>query len=228
MSTYAAYVRVSTQRQGRSGLGIEAQANRIREFVGESGEILDWFREHESGAKAERPELERALTLCELTGATLVVATLSRLSRDVMFLETVKRRCEVGGFEFRCADMPDANGFMLGVMAQLAQYEREQISVRTSQALQAARSRGIKLGSPLGAKPFEGKRQIGAERAGEAHRARANAWAEKRRPLIESLLGEGLSNKAIARELAARKIATPRGGTWDGSAVRRLRQRLGV
>ena len=192
MIRYVAYGRVSTARQGRSGLGLSAQRHRIKEFVGNSGKIIDWHEEHESGAKSDRPELEKALTTCELTGATLVVATLDRLSRDVMFLETVKRRCTDGGFEFRCADMPDANGFMLGVMAQLAQYERERIRERTRGALQAAKRRGVKLGCPLGARPFEGKRDIGAKRAGVVHKAKADKWAEKRRGIVSELVSAGV------------------------------------
>lgn len=228
MNRYVAYIRVSTARQGRSGLGLSAQRQRISEFVGNSGEIVSWFEEHESGGKADRIELEKALTQCELTGATLVVATLDRLSRDVLFLETVKRRCAEGGFEFRCADMPDANSFMLGVMAQMAQYERERISERTKAALQAAKRRGVRLGGPNGAQPFEGKRELGAARAGESHKATADAWAVKRKPVIAELVEAGFSNRAIARELTARGITTRRGGSWTATGVQRLRQRLGL
>ena len=113
MTDFVAYIRVSTARQGRSGLGLDAQRQRILDFVG-SNEVIAWHEEHESGAKSDRPELERALSACELTGSTLLVATLDRLTRDVAFLETVKRRCEIGGFAFRCADMPDATEFVLG------------------------------------------------------------------------------------------------------------------
>ncbi len=88
MTVYVAYTRVSTARQGRSGLGLAAQRHRIKDFVDNSGEIVEWFEEHESAARS-RPELERALTACELTGGTLLIATLDRLSRDVLFLETV-------------------------------------------------------------------------------------------------------------------------------------------
>lgn len=225
---YVGYVRVSTTRQGCSGLGLSAQYHRIKEFVGTAGEIAAWYEEHESGAKADRLELERALTTCELTGATLVVATLDRLSRDVMFLETVKRRCADGGFEFRCCDMPDANSFMLGVMAQMAQYERERISERTSAALQAAKRRGVKLGGPLGAQPFEGKRDIGAKRAGVVHKAKADEWAEKRKPLIAELVAAGHSNSAVARELTARGVNTRRGGDWTATGVSRIKARLGL
>ena len=225
---YLAYIRISTARQSRSGLGLLAQRQRITEFVGTAGEIAAWHEEHESGAKTDRPELEKALTACELTGATLVVATLDRLSRDVMFLETVKRRCSDGGFEFKCADMPDANSFMLGVMAQLAQYERERISERTRAALQAAKRRGVKLGCPLGAQPFDGRREVGAARAGVSHRRRADEWAEKRKPVIAELVAAGHSNSGIARELNTGGVNTRLGGSWTATGVARIRARLGL
>lgn len=230
---YVAYVRVSTDRQGKSGLGLDAQRRRIAEFVGDAGEVVAWHEEHESGTRADRPELEKALTLCELTGATLLTATLDRLSRDVMFLETVKRRCEAGGFGFKCADMPDADSFILGVMAQVAAYERRRISERTRAALAAARDRGVRLGGAApdhpGGRLFDGRRGLGAERAGEASRRRADQWAAKRRPVLESMVRQGLSNRGIARELTRRRITTPRGGgAWTATQVRRLRERLGL
>lgn len=228
MSRYVAYTRVSTARQGRSGLGLEAQRQRIEDFVGSTGEIVAWHEEHESGAKSDRPELERALTACELTGATLLVATLDRLSRDVMFLETVKRRCASGGFGFKCCDMPDADSFTLGIMIQVAAYERQRISERTSAALRAAKRRGVKLGCPLGAQPFEGKRKLGAMRAGESHKAAADQWAEKRRGIMVELVEAGMSLHAMARELTARRITTRRGGAWNSTSVHRLILRLGL
>lgn len=225
MTDYVAYTRVSTARQGRSGLGLAAQRHRIKDFVGNDGEIVEWFEEHESATRS-RPELERALTSCELTGGTLLIATLDRLSRDVMFLETIKRRCETGGFGFKCADMPDADSFMLGILIQVGQYEREKISERTRLALKAAKRRGTKLGNPNGARNFDGKREIGAKRAGDIHRTGANEWASKRKPIIAELVEAGLSNGAIARELTTRKITTRRGGAWSAKSVSRLRARL--
>lgn len=226
MSNYVAYIRVSTQRQGKSGLGLDAQRQRILDFVGDSKMIVRWFKDHESGGKADRDQLEKALSHCELTGATLLVATLDRLSRDVLFLETVKRRCDAGGFDFRCCDMPDANSFMLGVMAQLAQYERERIRERTKAALAQAKARGVKLGSPHGARYLAPHREQAWQKAGETHRTKADNWAEKRRPLIEDMVKEGLSNRAIARKLAEQGINTPRGGAWTATGVKRLLNRL--
>lgn len=113
-------------------------------------------------------------------------------------------------------------------MAQMAQYERERISERTKLALAAARRRGVKLGCPLGAQPFEGKREVGAMRAGESHRQRADEWAAKRRPVIAELVAAGHSNSSIARELTSRGITTRRGGSWTATGVARIRARLGL
>ena len=215
MTDFVAYLRVSTARQNRSGLGLSAQRQRIKDFVGSAGEIVAWHVETESGAKADRPELERALTACELTGATLLVATLDRLSRDVLFLEMVKIRCAANGFDFKCCDMPDADSFMLGIMSQVAQYERERISARTKMALAQAKRRGTVLGNPHGARAFNGHRERGAKRAGAVHRANADTWAEKRREIMVELIEAGLSLRAMAKELTARRITTRRGGCWS-------------
>jgi DNA invertase Pin-like site-specific DNA recombinase len=228
MSKFVAYLRVSTQRQGQSGLGIEAQRERILVFVSGNGEVLAWYEEHESGKKSDRSELAKALDYCEITGATLLVATLDRLTRDVMFLESVKRRCEVAGFDFKCADMPDATPFILGIMGLVAQYERERISERTKAALQAARARGTKLGCPNGARALEPHRSRAAQTAGAGHRKRANEWAEKRRTLVAELVAAGFSNSAMANELNERAIRTRRDGQWTATSVKRLRERLCV
>jgi DNA invertase Pin-like site-specific DNA recombinase len=213
-------------------LGLDAQRRQIREFVQGRGEVVGWYEDHESGAKADREGLEQALGLCEITGSTLIVATLSRLSRDPLALELIKRRCEVGGFEFKCADMPDANAFTLGVFGQLVAYERQRIRETTRAALQAAKRRGVLLGAASpdhpGAALFDGKREAGARRAGERARERADEWAAKRRGVVAELVAQGLSNREIARELTCRRIAAPRGGAWTHVGVARLRRRLGL
>ncbi len=165
--------------------------------------------------------------MCELTGSNLIVATLDRMSRNVLLLETIKRRCEVGGFGFMCADMPEADSFMLGIMAQVAQYEREKIGERTRLALQAAKRRGVKLGNPNRTRNFEGKRTLGARRAGAVHRTKADSWAAKRRGVVAELVAEGLGCSEIAMALAARRITTPRGSLqWTATGVKRLLDRL--
>lgn len=236
MVDYVAYVRVSSRKQVKSGLGLAAQRQRIRDFTtSDSDNVAGWFEDRgESGGKADRAGLEAALTMCELTRSCLLVATLDRLSRDVAFLETVKRRCEAGGFAFKCCDMPEANSFMIGVMISLAAYEREQISDRTRRAMVAAKvkataeGRELNYGNPNGAKAFQGRQGIGAANAAVSHRARADSWASKRRSVLEGLIEAGLSLNAMARELTARKIATRSGGTWTAKAVSRMVARLGL
>jgi DNA invertase Pin-like site-specific DNA recombinase len=225
---YVGYLRVSTDRQGESGLGLEAQRAAIVRHINGNAEVLSWYTETETGKRNDRPELAEALDHCELTGATLVVATLDRLTRDRMFLEMVKRRSRAG-FEFKCADMPDASAFVLGIMADVAEYELAKISQRTKAALAAAKARGVKLGNPRGAAPMAAGRAEGAIRAGERHRAKADSWAEKRRAAVNELVAGGIgSNNAIARELNGRMILTPRNGLWTATSVRRLRERLGI
>lgn len=219
------YYRVSTKRQGRSGLGLNAQKTTVHRYLGDV-EPLAEFVEVESGTKVDRPELERALTMCELTGATLLVATLSRLSRDVMFLETVKARCAAGGFEFKCCDMPQADSFMLGIMAQVAAYESVQVRKRTRDALQEAKRRGIILGAKNGAANFKGREKLGAKRAGDKSMGDANLWAAKRRELVTELQAAGLNLSAIGRELTSRGITTRRGGKWHARTVANLIDRL--
>src|SRR6056297_3989654 len=142
-----AYERVSTARQGRSGLGLEAQRKAIDAFAAaKEGRVLGRFTEVESGGKNDRPELQKALDLARLTGATLVIARLDRLSRNAAFLLTLRD----SGVRFLACDMPEANDLTVGVMALVAEAEREAISRRTKEALAAAKARGVKLGIRIG------------------------------------------------------------------------------
>ncbi len=140
-----AYERVSTARQGRSGLGLEAQRKAIGDFAtSRAADVIGRFTEVESGGKDARPELAKALHLAKLTGATLVIAKLDRLSRNAVFLLTLRD----SGVRFLAVDMPEANDLTVGIMALVAQQEREAISRRTKEALAAAKARGVKLGNP--------------------------------------------------------------------------------
>lgn len=142
---FISYCRVSTVKQGASGLGLEAQQATIARYLnGGSWELLDEFVEIESGKKDDRPELAKALHHCRMTGATLVIAKLDRLSRDLHFISSLQK----AGVEFVACDMPSANKFTVHIFAALAEHEREMISQRTKAALAALKARGVKLGKP--------------------------------------------------------------------------------
>ncbi|QTP55666.1 recombinase family protein [Billgrantia sulfidoxydans] len=218
-----AYQRVSTARQGVSGLGLAAQAQAIEEYAAQRGGIvLASFTEVESGKNNDRPELEKALHLANVTGATLVIAKLDRLSRNAAFLLTLRD----SGVRFIAADMPDANDLTVGVMALVAQQEREAISKRTREALKAAKARGVKLGNPNGAAAL--KRAGKGNSAGvEAIKADADHHALNLAPVVRGLKTEGVTSLgAIADALNSRGMLTPRGGSWHKSSVRNLLNRL--
>jgi DNA invertase Pin-like site-specific DNA recombinase len=211
---FVAYLRVSTARQGRSGLGLEAQREAVQRFICSRGgkTIGPEFVEVESGKRADRPQLAKALNRCRVTGAILVVAKLDRLSRNAAFLMTLRD----SGVEFVAADLPEANTMTVGVMAVVAQHEREAISQRTKAALAAAKSRGTMLG---------GRRRKAAkigdyQRKGvAAARHKAKQAAELRREVLENL--KGLSLNAMADRLNADSVTTSRGGRWTATAVKR-------
>ena len=142
---FVSYLRVSTAKQGRSGLGLEAQREAVRAFLaGRGWPPVAEFVEIESGERDDnRPALDKAMRECRLHGATLVIAKLDRLSRDAHFLLGLQK----GAVPFVCADMPDANEMTVGIMSVIAQAERKMISKRTREALAAAKARGTKLGN---------------------------------------------------------------------------------
>ena len=218
-----AYHRVSTARQGASGLGLEAQTKAIEDFAySQNAEVIGSFTEIESGKNNTRPELKKALHLGEVTGATLVIAKLDRLSRNAAFLLTLRD----SDVKFIAADMPDANDLTVGIMAVIAQQERKAISTRTKDALAAAKARGIKLGNPNGAAALRqaGKGNVDAIRA---IRANADQHAANLAPVIEMLHSEGiLSLGGVALELNRRGILTPQRRRWHKSSVRNLMARL--
>lgn len=215
-SKFVAYLRVSTAKQGRSGLGLEAQREAVRQFVtGRGGKIIaPELVEVETGKRNDRRELAKALKRCRLTGATLVVAKLDRLSRNAAFLMTLRD----SGVDFVAADLPEANTMTVGVMAVVAQYEREAISARTKAALAAAKGRGKQLGGFRAGAPNIGSFQ---RKGVEAARERALHTAEERREPIEALQRENLSLNAIAKRLNTDSVCTSRGGKWTATAVKR-------
>ncbi len=220
---FVAYERVSTLRQGRSGLGLEAQRRAIDEFAASRGAVvIGRFTEVESGGRDSRPDLARALHLARLTGATLVIAKLDRLSRNAVFLLTLRD----SGVRFLAVDMPEANDLTVGIMALVAQQEREAISRRSREALAAAKARGVTLGNPNGAAAL---RRAG--KGGAALRAvvtgNADAHAADLAEVFLDIRAQGHETlRAMAAELNRRGILTRRGGKWHVSSVRNLLCRL--
>ena len=226
MCKIVAYHRVSTDKQGLSGLGLEAQQSAIAAFAAKDGsEIVASFTEVESGKDATRPKLIAALHLAKVTGATLVIAKLDRLSRNAAFLLTLRD----SGVRFIAADMPLANELTIGIMALVAQHEREAISSRTKDALAAAKARGTKLGNPNGASALR-RAGKGNSASRIAASAKADCHASDLRPVIEAMQAEGIVSLAdIAKALTARSMLTPRQGTdWNRSSVRNLLARLSI
>lgn len=218
-----AYIRVSTQKQGRSGLGQDAQRLAIKSFAKQrNARVIETYEEIESGKHSDRPELKKALHLAKVTASTLCIAKLDRLSRNAAFLLTLRD----SGVKFIAADLPDANELTVGILAVVAQAEREAISKRTKEALAAAKARGIKLGNPNGAAPLKraGKGNVDALRAIQAKTA---ARTEDLRPVIDSMREQGhVTLGALANELNSRGFVTPRGRAWYRSSVRNLLARL--
>jgi DNA invertase Pin-like site-specific DNA recombinase len=217
---FVAYYRVSTQKQGRSGLGLAAQRQAVADFLnGGNWKIVGEFTEVESGKKSDRPQLAKALAMCRLHGARLVIAKLDRLSRNAHFLLGLQE----SGVDFVAADMPTANQLTVGIMAVVAQDEAKRISERTKAALQAAKLRGAKLGGFRGAMPTVRMRKLSAE----ALQARTEARVADLTPIIKELQATGKTSlRAIAAGLNDQGIPTARGGEWSSVQVMRILERL--
>lgn len=224
---YVAYYRVSTARQGRSGLGLEAQRAAVLGYLkGTAGRLLGEYTEVESGKRNDRPQLARAIQRAKVSGARLIIAKIDRLSRNAAFLLTLRD----SGVKFVAADMPDANEMVVGIMAIVAQHEREAISKRTKEALAVARKRlakdGRRLGNPNGADALRKARKGNKAAVAEIVRG-ADERAEEYREVLEDVKAKGISSLAgIARELNEREIEAPRGGSWYPASVARLQARL--
>src|SRR5215475_12806885 len=192
---FVAYFRVSTARQGRSGLGLEGQRAAVINYLdGGRWTLVAEFTEIESGANNGRPELAKALAACRLKGATLVIAKLDRLSRDAHFLLGLEK----AGVDFVAVDMPHANRLTVGIMALVADEERRMISARTRAALAAAKRRGVKLGGDRGARLTAKQRAAGVAVRQEQARSRALDLA----PTVKELQAAGFESlRAIAEGL---------------------------
>jgi len=215
---FVAYYRVSTQKQGQSGLGLEAQKETVIRYLnGGSWELVNEFTEVETGkggdALAKRPQLKAALEACKKQKATLVIAKLDRLARNVHFVSGLIE----SGVEFVAADMPQANKVMIQMHAVMSEWERDQISARTKAALAAAKARGVLLGA-AGAQNL--KRNI------EERQAEADAFAQKLKGVVEGMKARGLSQRKMVEELNTLGIKTAQGGEWRLFQLQRLLSRL--
>ena len=215
-----AYYRVSTDKQGRSGLGLEAQREAVRRFMGDDFPPVREFTEVESGKLASRPELAKALAAAKMLRLPLVVAKVDRLARNVAFLEAIL----ASGLEVVFCDIPQVQGamgrFILQQMAAVAQLEAGLISERTKAALKAAKERGKALGGFRGIKvdPSLGRK---------AKAEKASGYAVQLAPIARELKASGASLRSIASEFTSRGIPTPRGGEWNAVQVKRILERSG-
>jgi DNA invertase Pin-like site-specific DNA recombinase len=214
VQTYVAYFRVSTQRQGASGLGLDAQKHAVEAFA-RGHHIVETFTEVESGKNCDRPQLAAAIARCRATGATLLVAKLDRLARDVHFVAGLMK----AGVEFVACDMPHANRLTVHILAAVAEDEARRISERTKAALAAAKARGVTLGG------FRGRHLTDTERAAgnAAKTAKARARAMSLKPVIDDVRACGAVTLCdVAKSLTARGIPAPRGGVWQATQVSRV------
>lgn len=213
---FVAYYRVSTQRQGQSGLGLEAQKESVTRFLnGGNWELIAEFTEVETGkgkdALDKRPQLRAAMTFAKKNGAKLVIAKLDRLARNVHFISGLME----SKVPFVCADMPEANELTIHMLAVFAQHEAKRISERTKAALEAAKARGVKLGKP------ENLQKGCAE-----NREKALEFASKVKPIIETLKAEGNSQRKMVSRLNDMGIKTQEGKEWHLRTLQRVLERL--
>ena len=215
---FVAYYRVSTQKQGQSGLGLEAQQTAVASYLnGGAWELIDEFIEVETGKGAnaldKRPKLRAALEICRKQGATLIIAKLDRLARNVHFVSGLLET----GCDFVAADMPQANKVMIQMHAVMSEWERDQISTRTKAALTAAKARGVKLG-------VAGSSNL--ERNIEERKNAADSFAAKLAGVIQGFKASGLSQREMVAQLNQLGIHTAKGGEWSLIQLQRVIQRI--
>ena len=203
---YVVYIRVSTTRQGESQLGLLAQTEAVGAFfAARPHNVIATYTEVESGKRNDRPELLKALTECRRRKATLVIAKLDRLGRNLAFIANLME----SGVDFVCCDNPHANRLMLHMLAAFAEFERELISKRTKDALAMAKAKGVVLG-------------INGKRLAAQYKAEARLRDRQHYPLVASLMRELRSYRAVAERLNILAIRTPSGGKWYASSVRNI------
>ncbi len=216
MCKFVGYFRVSSSKQGKSGLGLEAQKAAVNAHIG-TGELIAEFTEVETGKNNDRPKLKEAIALARKTKSVLIIAKLDRLSRNLAFIANILD----GNIEFICADMPNANKTLLQMMAVIAEFEAKQISERTNAALQAAKARGTLLGNRTNWKD--------AQAAGTQENIKLAAeYAKKILPIIRDVARiDPTSLHRVADALNARNIPSRRNALWTGTAVRSIIKRAG-
>ena len=221
---FVAYYRVSTARQGQSGLGLEAQREAVRAHLnGGNWSLVAEVIEVESGKHNDRPKLAEALRLCRLHGAILIIAKLDRLARNVAFISNLME----SGVDFVAVDFPQANRLTVHILAAVAEHEAAMISARTKAALAAAKARGVRLGGDRGHLAAVAKQ--GSDLGVMAIKAKADATADLVVPTIRELQAGGYSLRQIAAELTRGGIDTPRkGGVWQAVQVKRVLERAGA
>jgi DNA invertase Pin-like site-specific DNA recombinase len=220
---FVSYLRVSTDKQGRSGLGLEAQREAVTRYLnGGQWKLVAEYVEVESGKRNSRPQLQAAISHAKATGAKLVIARLDRLARNLHFVSSLQER----GVDFVAADMPDANRLTIHIIAAVAESVGRTISENTRTALAAAKARGVKLGNPNGARALQGK-QVGNADAVAKIKANATHRALDLAGIVNTLRASGLTSvRSIAEALNDQGISAPRGDTWHPAAVSRLLKRL--
>jgi len=217
---YVVYYRVSTQKQSRSGLGLEAQQQAVNDYLAQyGGQIIAEFQEVESGKRADRPRFHEAADYAELANATLLVAKLDRLSRDLHFITGLQKR----GIRFTLCDLPDVDQLTIHILAAMAQHEARMISQRTKHALQAAKARGAKLGNP----ELDAIRHHDLATANHQRSQAQAQWKQRIHRVIQHLEEqEGLrSGVAIAEALNRRGLTTYQGKPFTSATISRLRIR---
>ncbi len=216
---YVAYYRVSTGKQGRSGLGLEAQRAAVAQFVARvSGKLVAEFEEIKSGLTSRRPQLDDALRVCRIHRAILVIARLDRLSRNVSLIAKLMQ----SGQEFVAADFPQANRLTIHVLAAVAEYEAKVISERVKAGIAAAKARGVKFIGSKGSRPETIRVAVAASLL--SRRLRVEARARDLAPIVWGLIAQGKSKAEIAKELTRQGIRTPRNGKWSASGIRRVQK----
>ncbi len=215
---YVAYFRVSTQKQGSSGLGLEAQKQAVASFLQQfGGALVAEFMEVESGKRPDRPEFTKATDYAELANATLLVAKLDRLSRDLHFVTSLQKR----GIKFKLCDLPEIDQLTIHILAAMAEHEARMISIRTKQAMQVAKQRGVIMGNPL----LAVQRNTNVTAANDKRISEHQLWKSKVIKVIQHLeQSEDISTcAAIAKALNERGLRTPRGAEFTVPIVSRIR-----